>query len=195
MLPARARLQPIETRAARNRPRFRPTRIDPEADACAHVCVHRIGRASPLPERPVGGPTPSGSHHRCGVVLPCRPGILRSQFECTQPYVMYLVVMRTIKPRKRPSELEYRLLSLLAKERGGRDLAQEYAKSGGETIAYGTLYVVLGRMRDAGWIKVRTDPNGDGRARLFSLKGEGTYVLNERRMAHEKLAGLPRGAF
>lgn len=95
--------------------------------------------------------------------------------------------------KKNPSELEFRLLSLLAKERTGRELAKMLEKTGGKEIAYGTLYVALGRMREAGWIVARPDPNGDGRTRLFKIRGEGSAVLSARQAEHAALAKLPRG--
>lgn len=101
--------------------------------------------------------------------------------------------MGTKKSRKPPSDVQYCLLTIIVKERTGRDIAKEYERIMDRPINYGTLYVELQRMRDAGWIGSRPDPNGDGRTRLFSLKGEGCAALNARRAQHIELARLARG--
>lgn len=79
---------------------------------------------------------------------------------------------------KMPSTVEYNLLCALgAREVGGRDLAKRYEEEQGTSISYGTLYTSMRRLKEAGWVTVRDDEDGDRRVRYFKLSGAGTSAL------------------
>lgn len=93
-----------------------------------------------------------------------------------------------------PSPLEFRLLALVIRERGGREIAKLYEKTHGVPISYGSLYTTLRRMADDGWIKVRPDPSGDGRARLFSIAAPGRTAFNAMATSFGRTIGSLKGA-
>ena len=78
---------------------------------------------------------------------------------------------------KTPSAVEYQLLALVVRERSGREVAKAYQAETGKSISYGTLYVVLGRLQEQGWVKVRDDQDVDGRIRYFKITGLGAKAL------------------
>ncbi|WP_038164912.1 PadR family transcriptional regulator [Verrucomicrobium sp. BvORR106] len=78
---------------------------------------------------------------------------------------------------KMPSPTEWALIELLtAREISGRDLARLYEKETGKSMSYGTLYTTMRRLKDAGWVDVREDEDGDGRVRLFKISGKGAQA-------------------
>lgn len=99
---------------------------------------------------------------------------------------------------KLPSLIEMRLLTLVAvEEMAGRDVAEAYHESTGETISYGTLYTTFRRMHERGWVKVRDDEDQDGRVRYFKIDADGRRALAEGRESYAEIAafGLPKRRF
>lgn len=94
-----------------------------------------------------------------------------------------------------PSETEFRLLALVASERSGREVAKAFEKETKRPIAYGTLYVTFGRLKDAGWVTVRDDEDADGRVRWFRITAEGSKAMKRAREHYHGLAtfGLSLG--
>jgi DNA-binding PadR family transcriptional regulator len=97
---------------------------------------------------------------------------------------------------KPPSDLELALLSLAVRESTGRELAQNFAKSHGRALSYGSLYTTLRRMVEAGWLNQREDDDEDGRLRWYSLTAQGRRAHQQgvdHRLRAVRLAGAPRG--
>lgn len=93
-----------------------------------------------------------------------------------------------------PSRLEFELLALTITERSGREIAQLYERETKKSLSYGSLYTTLRRMREAGWMKVREDPRGDGRTRLFKVTGAGTAVFNSAKQSFARFGSIAEGA-
>ena len=72
-------------------------------------------------------------------------------------------------------------------ERRGHEIARCYADSIGESIAEGTLYVTLGRLRDDGLVRFRDDDQ-DNRVRWFSMTEAGSLRLAEYREFYRRIA-------
>jgi DNA-binding PadR family transcriptional regulator len=89
------------------------------------------------------------------------------------------------------SRTQYQLLSLLVKERTGREVADLFRDRFRRTIARGTMYTTLGRMEEEGWVKSRDSRGQDRRVRHFKLTGAGARALNEAQQEFSDLAALP----
>ncbi len=93
--------------------------------------------------------------------------------------------------KKLPSEKEFQLMTLVIRERSGREVAKLYRESVGKPISYGTLYTTFSRLRDeTGWVRYRDKQSGDGRVRLIELTGTGAKALNRARRHYSELAGF-----
>jgi DNA-binding PadR family transcriptional regulator len=92
---------------------------------------------------------------------------------------------------KLPSDREYELLVLLFAERTGRDLSRLYLKETGRRISYGTLYTTLGRLKDAGFVRVtREAEDADGRLRYFRITSQGATAAAAKREKYRDMASL-----
>lgn len=79
---------------------------------------------------------------------------------------------------KFPSPTEFDLLQALgAKEMSGRDLAKRYEADHAKSMSYGTLYTLMRRLKEGGWVDVREDEDQDGRVRFFKLSGAGKDAM------------------
>ena len=89
-----------------------------------------------------------------------------------------------------PSDVEFRLLTLVVVERSGREVAHEYKKATGSAISYGTLYTTFRRLRERDWVTVRDDEDVDGRVRWFRITGTGAKAMQRARARYEGLAAF-----
>lgn len=87
-----------------------------------------------------------------------------------------------------PSEIEMKLLALVATERSGREAAKKFKAVEGRPMSYGTLYTTFRRLKEAGWVTMRDDADADGRVRYFKITGRGVDALERARRYHERLA-------
>jgi DNA-binding PadR family transcriptional regulator len=88
---------------------------------------------------------------------------------------------------KLPSQTEFELLELLARERPVRDLAKAFEKSTGRAISYGTIHPTLMRMRKQGWVSATDSRDADGPMRSYRITGLGVDAFN---MARERFRAL-----
>lgn len=92
---------------------------------------------------------------------------------------------------KLPSDTELGLLVALGAQRlTGRQLATRYEEQTGRSINYGSLYVILGRLKEQGWVSQEDDEDEDGRLRFFKIKGDGVDAINRARKFYSKLLGM-----
>jgi len=94
---------------------------------------------------------------------------------------------------KIPSVRETELLALVVAERSGRDVAKRYREWTGQNLSYGTLYVVLRRLVEQGWVKVRDDEDADGRVRFFRVTATGARALEKAREHYDRVANFGLG--
>ncbi|MEM7248533.1 MAG: PadR family transcriptional regulator, partial [Acidobacteriota bacterium] len=87
-----------------------------------------------------------------------------------------------------PSAREMQLLALVVVERSGLEVADLFKRETGNSISPGSLYTTFRRLREAGWVKARSDEDEDGRVRYFKLTGTGVEVLNAARAHYARLA-------
>lgn len=93
--------------------------------------------------------------------------------------------------------LHVQLLSLVAKERTGREIAALYEERFGRPISFGTLYTAFRRMRDDGLVTARngrTSRGEDQRLRYFKIAGPGVAVLNRSVDEYTAATRAARGA-
>ncbi len=91
-----------------------------------------------------------------------------------------------------PSSLQAQLLSLVIRERSGREIARAFERAFGRAVSYGTLYTTLRRMKDEGWIACRDDQDADGRVRYFQIRALGSKALARSIETSEDLMGRLR---
>lgn len=73
------------------------------------------------------------------------------------------------------------LNSLASREISGRDLAKLYQKEHGVEISYGSLYTLMRRLKDGGWVEMREDETADRRVRYFKISAPGARALHQLR--------------
>lgn len=95
---------------------------------------------------------------------------------------------------RNPSQIEFRLLTLVMSELTGREVAKRYEKDTGKTISYGTLYTTFRRLKESGWVSVRDAQDEDGRLRYFQITGAGRRVLEAAVHDYEAWALMGRAA-
>ena len=81
-------------------------------------------------------------------------------------------------PDSRPL-LEYRVLSALREPCDGKKLGERLASKPAGAVSTGSMFVVLGRLREAGLIESMKKDGGDGRLRTFHLTPEGKVAQAE----------------
>ena len=72
-----------------------------------------------------------------------------------------------------PNDREFILLSLVFSSRTGLEIADEYEAFTKKTIASGTLYNAMHRMKKRGWVTSEDRTDADGRLRLFEITSAG----------------------
>jgi DNA-binding PadR family transcriptional regulator len=84
------------------------------------------------------------------------------------------------------------LLSLADGERHGYAILQDVSERSGEQLRTGTLYTVIKRMLDGGWIEEADAPRGDSdeRRRYYGLTLLGRDVLKAEALRLQDLVGL-----
>ncbi len=86
--------------------------------------------------------------------------------------------------------VELQLLALVTSERSGREVARLYREETGEPVPFGTLYATLRRLRERGWVRMRSDQSEDGRVRFFLITATGADALENARDRYANLAGF-----
>jgi DNA-binding PadR family transcriptional regulator len=95
---------------------------------------------------------------------------------------------------KLPSNTELGLLTALGAQRlTGRQLAARYKEDVGKSISFGSLYTIMSRLREAGWVDQEDSEDEDGRLRYFKLTGKGEKAIAESRDFYGRLLGLVQG--
>jgi DNA-binding PadR family transcriptional regulator len=87
-----------------------------------------------------------------------------------------------------PSPMELQVLALVAEERTGAEVAVSFERETGATIAHGTLYSALRRLRQKGWVRMEARPDPDRRLRYFGITPDGALALSNARGHHSWLA-------
>ena len=86
------------------------------------------------------------------------------------------------------SPAELKVLALVSEERSGQEVARLYGQQTGEQIPHGTLYSSLRRLRERGWVRMRSDRELDPRVRLFLATKEGADELERARGHYAELS-------
>lgn len=91
---------------------------------------------------------------------------------------------------KKPSATELQVLAMMtaSEPRTGTDIAARFSEAAGERIPRGTLYVTIGRLIEAGWVRNVSGVLEDRRTRKFALTADGLDALRQARRAAEKLS-------
>lgn len=96
---------------------------------------------------------------------------------------------------RQPNEREFQLLALTARERSGIEIARRYELDTGARIRPGTLYPTMSRLKQEGWVEVRTEVrHGDARLKHYRITGSGVRVLNRARERYHELANFGKSA-
>ena len=70
------------------------------------------------------------------------------------------------------------LLTALGSDRlSGRELAHRYREEYSRTISYGSLYTLMARLHEQGWVTQEDSEDEDGRLRYFRITGDGAKNL------------------
>lgn len=89
------------------------------------------------------------------------------------------------------STTEFQLLAVIgARDMAGREIAAAFEREEGRSISFGTLYTVLGRLKEAGYLASRDDTDADGRVRFFKITGQGSAALNSSRKEYARLSAF-----
>jgi DNA-binding PadR family transcriptional regulator len=106
--------------------------------------------------------------------------------------------MRRARPESRPAgqpltPVEFHiLLSLADHERHGYAILQDVSERTGEQLRTGTLYTVIKRMLDGGWLLEADAPRGesDERRRFYGLTATGREALKAEAVRLQNLVSL-----
>ena len=83
---------------------------------------------------------------------------------------------------KLPTARQAALMAILINgEKYGGEIQREYAKRTQQTMNYGSLYTILDRMADTGWLKSRVGEGpasrGGNRRKYYRIRGAGERAL------------------